>query len=626
MPDFRVGATTGLYSIGRAPEISTPVRKTGYVLTRGVDVMEIALDLAHEVIYTDGAEVRHIAKKQGLDITVHGDLNVPIGRPERNDWRDAFDRMTKSVRSAVFMGAIYIDFHASFDQWLELLTFTTQKQAFAYVDHEGRFISEILYENERLRKWFVEKLGMQLPRDILTNDDEKEMNNIKQERLQSKIKEINNAKGQLINIQNQINDQAAKFREAEAKGDRERLAAIEKKIQSLSDAGQSLKQREADLETEMESIKQSTNEIMRDVILRKLASKDPKKRKWDNEDIRGAGVTVLDGHFIMAHYLFYRQDPIWIEMAKQYPEVMKKYRLDYNNFDWIDNTWREEETKNEKDFKEFFYAVVTAKYLEGMIKKTLDWIENTLIKKEIPEFSKNADDPAAEQKELTEIAKKILFAIENPEARSVEHAGMHLLWRPKQIYAAVKTIRRTLNTDRVWIIVDHEHIATQGLDALLESRDIRKNIQDFGEYTISVHSNHPNPLHLHDPIDHGDNLLYELLYNLRATGFGKKRECFLIFERGGGREQGDPFERSIDALKVIGRLLEKDVKPADLPLEFYGLEGMAGDETRQMMKILENKMNPIKDLLELPEEEWGLLSRQAREKGKAEAFKKEEFK
>ena len=157
------------------------------------------------------------------------------------------------------------------------------------------------------------------------------------------------------------------------------------------------------------------------------------------------------------------------------------------------------------------------------------------------------------------------------------------------------------------------------MDALIESRETIKTTPGFGELVISVHSNHPNPLHSHDPIEHGDVVLYELLWNLRSTGFGKKDEVYLIFERGGG---DDPFQRSVDALRIISRFLEKDVKPDDLPAEFFGLKGMAGDEERQFMIIMDHKMEPIKDLLEMSEEEWGLLSKTAREKGKAEAFKK----
>ena len=131
-------------------------------------------------------------------------------------------------------------------------------------------------------------------------------------------------------------------------------------------------------------------------------------------------------------------------------------------------------------------------------------------------------------------------------------------------------------------------------------------------------------MHPDEPLEHGDVTLYELLYNLRITGLGKKREAFLVYERGGGE---DPFQRSVDIIKLMARFLQTDppTKPEDLPVEFYGLKEMSGDVDRQLMIILDHKMEPIKDLFEMSEEDWGLLSRAAREKGKAEAFKKGEL-
>ncbi len=269
---------------------------------------------------------------------------------------------------------------------------------------------------------------------------------------------------------------------------------------------------------------------------------------------------------------------------------------------------------------------MTGKYLEGLLKELISWIENKFIKEDIPAVCKFAPsvgrDTKQEIESLTEYARKMIFAIENPEARQKEYGGMHLLWRPKAIYAAVKAIRETLKTNRVWLIIDHEHISTQGRDAFIESREIRETIQDYGSYIIAVHANHPNPLHLHDPVEHGDDRLYELLFNLKKTGFGKTREVYIVYERGGGE---DPYQRSVDALKVMAKELEKDTDPKKLPLEFYGLKDMMGDAQRQWAQILSHRMDPIKDLLEVSEEDWGLLGKQAREKGRAEAFKKGEF-
>lgn len=317
----------------------------------------------------------------------------------------------------------------------------------------------------------------------------------------------------------------------------------------------------------------------------------------------------------MAHYLFFTKDPIWMEMVSIYKNVLNDYALDYSDKEWLEKSWRSAENKNDRDFKEFFYAVVGAKYLEGHLKKLFEWM-NGDFKKELSKHD--------EGKELKDIADKLVIAIENSDARDPSHAGLFLLCRLKQIYAAVKCIRKTLKTDRIMIIVDHEHIASQGLDAWLEVEETVKLIPDFGSLIISIHSNHPNPLHPHEPIEFGDVKLYELLHHWRKTGMGKgKRLAYLIFERGGGE---DPFKQSVDALRLMARYLEEDVEPKNLPLEFFGLKGsVSGMVERQMQIIRDHANEPLKDLLEMPEEEWGILSAEARKKGKAEVWKKAEM-
>lgn len=363
-----------------------------------------------------------------------------------------------------------------------------------------------------------------------------------------------------------------------------------------------------------------------DNLLSEKLSRPGKNGEWDSEELR-AVVGIIDGYHIMAHYLFYTKDPQWISMVEEYKDVVVgKYGLDYGNNDWLDDAWKTAESENDKDFKEFFYAVVSAKMLEGHMAAAIDWIKNKFIKDEIPDLVKGLPekDREKEKEDLEKIAKNLIIGIENPDARSSEHAGMYPLWRPRQIYSAVKTLRNVLKTDKIMIIIDHEHLATNGVDALQESRKHIKTKPDFGELVISVHANHPNPLHPHEPIDLGDTILYELLYNLRVTGLGVKRTSFLVFERGGGE---DPFQKSIDSLRLMTKFLEKDPPvPTDmLPLEFYGLDGMSGDAQRQLMIIMDHTMDPIKDLMELPEEEWTFLSKVAREKGRADAFKKSQL-
>ena len=119
-------------------------------------------------------------------------------------------------------------------------------------------------------------------------------------------------------------------------------------------------------------------------------------------------------------------------------------------------------------------------------------------------------------------------------------------------------------------------------------------------------------------------MLYELLWNLRTTGLGKTSTSYLIFERGGG---DDPFKSSIDNLKIMAHFLNKDTHPSKLPLEFYGMKGpTAGDLMRQTQIVRDHAWEPLKDLMEMSEEDWTFLSQTAIKKGKKpEAWKRAEF-
>jgi len=626
---LKVGVTSGIYYAARDIEIHSAIRKLGYTLTRGTASMEIAADVAHEVNFTQGREIRHIAKKQVVDLTMHGDLSIPICIPERGEWRDAHDRMVKSVRSAVFMGAKYVNFHACLNIWLELMTYAGRKLTMAFCDEEGKFISKIFKNSKETRDWFIDKKGDFYISDILDRDENVELSTKitveqdvwhKEETVKRMTKALKPFFERVMGFKMGPGGQRVPVLL------KEQLDHI---IRSTLMSGLPEKTGEHDIDIaikrvndELREERVKENARIRDKIVDSfLDQKLAAGKRWYSEELRSQ-VGVVDGYHIMAHYLYWTQDPLWVALADEYKDVLKDYDYRTGDPEWLDNAWKRAEEKNDRSYKEFFYAAVGAKYLEGHLKKAFEWINGDFIKNEIPRLAKDKQ----EQEELIKIAKDLVIAIENPDAREPSHAGLYFLFRPRQIYAAIKTIRKTLDTDKVMILMDHEHMATQGIDALIESgRDVRGK-SDFGALTISVHSNHPNPLHAHYPIELGDVVLYELLYNLRATGFGKGQVGYLMFERGGGQ---DPFMHSVDALKLMAKFLEKEppVPVKKLPLEFFGMKGLtAGDVQRQMQIIQDHTWEPMKDLLEIPEEEWTMLSQTAIKKGKKpEAWKRGEF-
>jgi hypothetical protein len=596
---FKIGVTSGIYSAARSEELGEVVRKLGYGLTRGASTIEVALDVPHMCI------------------------------PERSDYRDAHDHMQKSVRSAIHCGAKYVDFHASLNIWLELMTYTSRKLTMSFCDHRGHFISKIMKENEMLRKWFVKEKGASrygYLNDILNDDEMNKLNlklNERQDNIQKKhfkqklpsvIKRLGiperyaraTRPGQTPpseqDVINEVLNQILVRSHAPSLGDTE----LEKRLDEGLD--------KIKLEAQAEIIEDRTKATIESVE-EKLA----REGKWDSEELRSQ-VGVLDGYHIMAHYLFFTQDKVWIEMKKIYEKELEGYDLNPNGLNALKRAWDKAEEDNDRDFKEFYYAVVGAKYLEGHLIRLIKWMDGGLVDREIPGMNISGE----EKERLKRNAKRLKIAIENPDARDPSHAGLHLLWHPKQIYVAVKIIRERLGNERVELLMDFEHLAGQGLDPITEMEKVIKIAPDIGDLTLSVHSNSPNPSHAHLPLELGDVRVYRLLWFLRKSGLGKRRDAYLIYERGGGE---DPFKQSVDVLRLCARFLQRDVGPRDLPEEFYGMKGrIAGDERRQMQIVRDHMYDPLKDLLEMPEEEWGMLSSSVLKKGKKpEQWKKAEF-
>ena len=603
---YKVGVTTGLYYIAHDVSLASTVKKIGYTLTRGANVVEISGDTPHEITATEGTELRNIAKNQAIDLFFHGSLTVPMTMPERTDWRDAQDHMEKSVRSAVNSGCKYVLFHACLHFWVELLTYTGTKLTITMSDHAGRFISEILQQNEKLREWFVDnmrKLGdITYDQFILSEEDYNDA--------------ISRAHGEMRGWENaeterRLREPQSKVREAEEEARRNYSDANIVKYKQLSEWYE--KERDKIIREVGTLSGQEEARLRRryldDLVRKKLAEPKLEKRRG-RIDTYGR---LVDAYKIMAHHLFFTKDPQWMSMAKVYEDVLKRYKIDYNDPGWLIKTWNKAEVNNDVQFKQFFYASVGAKFLEGHIRQLIWWIDNELIPKELK------GNP-----EKQEIARNLKVTIEIPDARDPKYAGRYMLSHPRQIYSAVKTTREVLHTKRLWMTIDNEHLATQGYDPWVEGRKMVKEYPEYGKMVLSVHCTYPTPLHSHYPIELGQTEVYELLWYLRLAGAGKAADhtMYLIFERGGG---DDPYRQSVDALKLMAKFLALDTPPEKLPLEFYGIEKTAFDIRRQEQIMMDHRFDVLKDLFEIPEEEWGLLSSSAVKKGKKEIFKKEEL-
>ena len=591
LPQFKVAVSTGLFGIARAEDIATAIKKIGYALTRGTSAIEISGDVPHEINFTEGLELRYIAEKQGIDLNLHGSLTVPFCIPDVTQWKEAQDHVEKSIKSAVYGGCKYVNFHSCLYQWVERITYAGRRFEIMMGDWKGRFINEILAEPDmdELREYFVEEFWEEYGNAILGE----------------KYREI--------------------YYKAEVQASRQVRAEIREEEATPEEIAKRTAQKLYEL------LRKFVKEELKKVLEQKLDWYIVAKRRGD----------YVDACKIIAHYLFFKKDPIWKDMVEMYREVLEKFDYDPENPRWLREALREAEKRGGEDerlFKEFYYGVVGAKFLWGHLIEAAKWMAEqdeykgkglpTIIRNELKMIAPK--DIKKQEKELMNILKNLMITIENPDARDPSEAGRYMLWRPKQMYVAIKNVREELKRmknpywDKIFMLIDFEHLATQGVDPLEDIKELVKKVPNVGELIISIHSNHPTPLHSHLPIEIGDDVIYRLLWTLRKAGLGKKRTTYLVFERGGFR---DPFKRSVTALRLMAKFLEKDVPPEELPPEFYGISpsGLLAEE-RQWVTIFQHALDPLKGLIKIPEEEYTFLSRAAIEAGKRpEEWKKEEY-
>jgi hypothetical protein len=168
--------------------------------------------------------------------------------------------------------------------------------------------------------------------------------------------------------------------------------------------------------------------------------------------------------------------------------------------------------------------------------------------------------------------------------------------------------------------VDMEHLLSNNLDP---AKEIKELPSDGAVSCKMIHITYVtalNPAHVTIPV--GSEMqyyIYERLWELRQKGF---KDGWFIFERTGGE---DPIKQSVIAMRLIKEFLEKEVKPTELPLDFFGMKDQGPETARQQVAVKEHFMDPLKGMLEVPEEEYTFLSSAAVRKGKGEEWKKEKY-
>ena len=282
-------------------------------------------------------------------------------------------------------------------------------------------------------------------------------------------------------------------------------------------------------------------------------------------------------YYVVAKYMMATRDPIWMAIVKKMLSDDDLFNL-VKSRDWV--------------------PAVAAKYIWGhfMPERCPTKIDYKDIKPSLEKY-------------------RMYFSFETPMASHGYEGHVRLAHLP-HIYAMCK------NIDSKWVgfTMDMEHLLGCNIDP---EKDIKNLPDDGGKYLRIVHITRPTPMNpSHLPIAVGSedqDYIYRRLWELRQKGF---TDGWIVFERGGGE---DPVKQTVIAMRIIKNFLEREVKPEDLPLEFWGMKPEGPEIARQKVTIMEHMMDPIKNLLVVPEEEYTFLSSKAVEKGKTQEYGKEKY-
>jgi hypothetical protein len=315
-------------------------------------------------------------------------------------------------------------------------------------------------------------------------------------------------------------------------------------------------------------------------ILTEEESNAVEKKAWkksineqvDSNDLEYGAERI--SYLTIAKWMQERNDPLWKEIVG---DKIPDKDLDSRNKDWV--------------------PAVSAKYIQGHFN---------------PDPGTKYPDP----KPLLAKARdgKGMYFVFETQMGSAGVEGLFRLQNPSDMVKLCKSI----GSEWVGVCYDFEHVLSQNVNP---SEDIEKMADGTAKYVKVCHLGWPTPhVPAHMPIplgSEGQEYLYERLYQLRQKGM---KDAFFIFERASaGRET------TILALRMIKKYLEKDIDPKNLDLDFYGMEKDGPDIKRQQVVVNEHFFDPLKGMLQFPEEEYTFLSKAATDKGKSELWKKEQY-
>ena len=629
---YKIGVSSGWWSITKSEELLGLARKLGSATTYGVNFVQVDFESIAEFQEPDVVRnIKRMVDTLQMEWGMHGEIGETMALDCALEvlWKRSHMRLHQYLDAIYYKFILeedyreyipkFIVFHASIMPTIAMIVERFRYAGNLTVDLQGEldWINFITRE-EKLKKW-VEDSGLLY---FLIG------------------RESALALGSIDEIKDRIAEWAI-GKEAEKEEVKKR---IQERVEELMKSG--IPQREGvsiALEEIKKEIRENPNKLNEYAwrFFREVTKIRFVEGAISYEDV---------AYLIVARYLFEKREdpkePLWKLFFPDYCDEKGWDRLQSEKFkiNFFDLQ------KGEVRLPPEIVAIVASRYIIGHFseKNKEEFIAEekrvyTKINKEkYKEFEEFLNKTPFEK--IIEINKKISekkgkgihfrVVFENPEKEREGEEGLQRIIHFSDIYRMVKAAHMIAGFPCLGIVFDQEHYLHNNLDPLKEIEDIKKITNDVGDYLLVFHVGAPKPYHpAHEPIDIGSEAqywIYKYAYELRKLGFGKNREGIFIFERGGARGGQVPAQfigQSAAALRIIVEYLEKNVEPEKLPPDFYGVSSREIlSEERQLAIIKEHFFDPLKGMLQVPEEEYTFLGEKAIEKGKRpEEWKKEEL-
>ena len=616
---YKIGASTGWWTIAKNEELLGLANKISAAVTYGVNFVQVDFESIAEFQEPDVIKnIKRLVDTLQIEWGAHGEIGEMMALESALEvfWKHSHRRLHQYLDTIYFKFLVegdyreyiprYIVFHAS-----NLPTISMVVERFRYsgqltVTPSGNLNwIEFIQKHEELKKWLEETKLI-----YFLIGRESGLGFVSVENIESAIKEW----ALKEKLQDKVNELI--------RNGMDEKTAIEKASEEIS--------------KEIENnLNKYAWEYFRNITRLRFA-----EGAITHEDV---------AYLIVARYLYEKRndekEPLWklFFKDKKWEELEKEFGVEF-----LDKN-------GEVRLPPQIVAIVAARYVIGHFmeknkeefiieqKRLFERIVGNEKVKEIEEkFLKKT--PFEKLKEINRLisekkkGKRLTIVFENPEITRAGEEGLQRLIHLTDIYKMVKAAKELTGDVYLGIVFDQEHYLHNNIDPLSEIKSLQNeagNDNEVGRFILVFHVGAPKPYHpAHQPIDIGSEAqywIYRYAFELRKLGFGKNgNEGIFIFERGGARGGQYPAQfigQSAAALRIIIEFLEKEMEPEKLPPEFYGISSREIlSEERQFAIIKEHFLDPLKGLIQVPEEEYTFLGSKAIEKGKRpEEWKKEEL-